>query len=106
MQILDLVALRHIAGQGLAEHRIILFNQLELQMGNPPDHINGLLTVCHARQLDQNLILALSLENGLAHTHAVDTVAQDLHGARDRIFLGLTGQLGGIHSQDKMHPAF
>ena len=56
-------------------------------MRDPLDHLDRLVAVGHAGQLNQNLKLPLALDNRFADTHAVDAVPQDLHGANDGIFL-------------------
>jgi hypothetical protein len=80
-------------------------NQFEFQMGHTPDDVERSHAVRDAGQLDNELILTLALDNGLADTHGIDAVTQDLDRPQDSIAFGVGVQLLGLHFQNEMHSA-
>ncbi len=77
--------------------RMVGVDQLEGQLGGLADQLLDALGIAHARQLDQDAVLALALDGRLAHAGLVDAPAHDLDrlvdGGRGAVAQRLLGEV-------------
>ena len=67
--------------------------------------VEGALTLREPRQLDDDAVLTLLLDERLGYAELVDALPEDLHGAVHRV-LGLGGvHLGAVHLEHEVHAA-
>ena len=66
-----------------------------MQHSSTAKHSNSLFRILYAGQLDDNTVLALTLDNGLGEAQLVNTTLNYLYTAVDSVIINL--QLRGIH---------
>src|SRR6185503_9810027 len=63
----------------------VVIDEFELQEGGLADNLLGALGILNPRKLDENIILAVALDNRFAHAELVDAVAYRFQSLVDRV---------------------
>ncbi len=90
----EVAAEGHLARERLLERARVLVDHPDLERGGAAEDVLGARGVLHARELDDDAVAALLLDDRLGDAELVDAVAQDLDVLRDGAVLDALLRLG------------